>query len=141
MTYAELVARAERFARRLRAAGAGPERVVALLLPRSADLVVAELAVAWTGAAHLPLHPDWPAERIRAVLATVGAVALVRAPDADTRTYGPVPVLHPPAASAPEATAVPQAPCASAPEAPEAPPAPASPAPARVRHVHLGLDR
>ncbi|WP_030297979.1 non-ribosomal peptide synthetase [Streptomyces sp. NRRL F-5681] len=127
VTYAELVARAERFARRLRAAGAGPERVVALLLPRSADLVVAELAVAWTGAAHLPLHPDWPAERIRAVIATAGAVALVCAPDADTRTYGPVPVLQPPAASAPETRAVPQAPPASAPDAPEAPPAPASP--------------
>ncbi|WP_371627472.1 amino acid adenylation domain-containing protein [Streptomyces sp. NBC_01116] len=93
--YAELVARAARFADRLRAAGAGPEQVVALLLPRSVDLVVAELAVAWAGAAYLPLHPDWPAERVRTVLGAAGAVALVCRSGADTAAYGPVPVLHP----------------------------------------------
>ncbi|WP_435598917.1 amino acid adenylation domain-containing protein [Streptomyces anulatus] len=101
VTYAELVARAARFAERLRESGAGPEKVVALLLPRSVDLVVAELAVAWTGAAYLPLHPDWPAERVRTVLDAAGAVALIRRPGADTAAYGPVPVLHPPVDHAP----------------------------------------
>ncbi|MFF0505035.1 amino acid adenylation domain-containing protein [Streptomyces fimicarius] len=100
VTYGQLVARASRFADRLRAAGAGPESVVALLLPRSVDLVVTELAVAWAGAAYLPLHPDWPAERIRTVLGTADAVALVRRPGTDTDAYGPVPVLHPPAEDA-----------------------------------------
>ncbi|WP_097972572.1 non-ribosomal peptide synthetase [Streptomyces sp. gb14] len=95
VTYAELVVRAARFAQRLRETGAGPETVVALLLPRSVDLVVAELAVAWTGAAYLPLHPDWPAERIRTVLGTAGAVALICRPGTDTAAYGPVAVLHP----------------------------------------------
>ncbi|MFD4591889.1 non-ribosomal peptide synthetase [Streptomyces rubiginosohelvolus] len=95
VTYAELVVRAAQFAQRLRETGAGPETVVALLLPRSVDLVVAELAVAWTGAAYLPLHPDWPAERIRTVLGTAGAVALICRPGTDTAAYGPVAVLHP----------------------------------------------
>ncbi|MFF8467088.1 non-ribosomal peptide synthetase [Streptomyces griseus] len=101
VTYAELVARAARFADRLRDAGAGPEQVVALLLPRSVDLVVAELAAAWTGAAYLPLHPDWPAERVRTVLGAAGAVALVAGPGSATAAYGPLPVLHPPADHAP----------------------------------------
>ncbi|NEC21712.1 condensation domain-containing protein, partial [Streptomyces parvus] len=101
VTYAELVARAAEFAQRIREAGAGPETVVALLLPRSVDLVVAELAVAWAGAAYLPLHPDWPAERIRTVLGAAEAVALICRPGIDTDAYGPVAVLHPDGGSTP----------------------------------------
>ncbi|MEW2067867.1 amino acid adenylation domain-containing protein [Streptomyces sp. NPDC007346] len=96
VSYGELATRAAGFARRLRVAGAGPERVVAVLLPRSVELVTTELAVAWTGAACLPLHPDWPAERIRTVLGASGAVALVCLPGADTAAYAPPPVVHPP---------------------------------------------
>ncbi|MFI7892145.1 amino acid adenylation domain-containing protein [Streptomyces sp. CACIS-1.16CA] len=101
VSYAELVARAAEFAQRIREAGAGPETVVALLLPRSVDLVVAELAVAWAGAAYLPLHPDWPAERIRTVLGAAEAVALVCRPGTDTDAYGPVAMLHPDGGSTP----------------------------------------
>ncbi|WP_326779377.1 non-ribosomal peptide synthetase [Streptomyces sp. NBC_01445] len=63
LTYAELDARANRLAHRLVAAGAGPERLVALTLPRSPDLVVALLAVLKSGAAYLPVDPDYPADR------------------------------------------------------------------------------
>ncbi|MEU6629544.1 amino acid adenylation domain-containing protein [Streptomyces parvus] len=101
VTYAELMARAAEFAQRIREAGAGPETVVALLLSRSVDLVVAELAVAWAGAAYLPLHPDWPAERIRTVLGAAEAVALICRPGTDTDAYGPVAVLHPDGGSTP----------------------------------------
>ena len=51
LTYAELDARATTLARALLARGAGPERVVAVALPRSADMVTALLAVLETGAA------------------------------------------------------------------------------------------
>ncbi|WP_344867030.1 amino acid adenylation domain-containing protein, partial [Planomonospora alba] len=68
LTYGELNARADRLARLLRRRGAGPEQVVALLLPRSAGLVVAVLAVAKTGAAYLPVDPGYPAERITMML-------------------------------------------------------------------------
>ncbi|MFF2355002.1 amino acid adenylation domain-containing protein, partial [Kitasatospora sp. NPDC058115] len=69
LDYAELDARADRLAARLRAAGAGPDTVVALALPRSAGTVVALLAVLRSGAASLPLDPEYPAERTAAMLA------------------------------------------------------------------------
>ncbi|WP_316528802.1 non-ribosomal peptide synthase/polyketide synthase [Kitasatospora brasiliensis] len=68
LDYATLDARAERLARRLIARGAGPERLVALRLPRTADLVVAVLAVWKAGAGYLPLDPALPEERVRHLL-------------------------------------------------------------------------
>ncbi|MEU4213729.1 amino acid adenylation domain-containing protein, partial [Streptomyces sp. NPDC026206] len=64
LTYAELGARAGRLAARLSGVGVGPERVVALVLGRSVESVVASLAVQMAGAAYLPVDPDYPAERI-----------------------------------------------------------------------------
>ncbi|MEU7574881.1 amino acid adenylation domain-containing protein [Micromonospora sp. NPDC049240] len=64
VTYADLNARANRLARLLVAHGAGPERLVGLLMPRSVDLIVALLAVNKTGAAYLPADPGFPAERV-----------------------------------------------------------------------------
>jgi amino acid adenylation domain-containing protein/non-ribosomal peptide synthase protein (TIGR01720 family) len=84
LTYAELNARANRLAHRLIGQGAGPERFVALVLPRSTDLVVAVLAVLKTGAAYLPLDPDYPAERINGTIADARPVAVLDAlPDTD----------------------------------------------------------
>ncbi|MEU7134378.1 amino acid adenylation domain-containing protein [Streptomyces sp. NPDC046261] len=77
LTYAELDARANRLARHLIALGAGPERLVALALPRSADMVVAMLAVLASGAAYLPVDPAHPAGRIRLVLDDAGPALLV----------------------------------------------------------------
>ncbi|OXM62114.1 non-ribosomal peptide synthase/polyketide synthase [Amycolatopsis vastitatis] len=83
MTYAELTARANRLSRLLLRHGAGPERVVALVLPRSADLIVAQLAVAKAGAAFLPVDPDQPAERIAFMLADARPVLVVTRSSAD----------------------------------------------------------
>ncbi|GAA1797265.1 amino acid adenylation domain-containing protein [Actinomadura chokoriensis] len=63
-TYGEVNARANRLAHRLVEQGVGPEQFVALALPRSADLVVAILAVLKTGAAYVPIDPDYPKDRI-----------------------------------------------------------------------------
>ncbi|MFE6775878.1 amino acid adenylation domain-containing protein [Streptomyces sp. NPDC057702] len=98
--YAELAARAAAQARPLRAAGAGPETVVGVLLPRSPELVTSLLALAWCGAGYLPLHPSWPADRCRSVLAAAEAVALI-APADDTRAAeiaAGLPLLPPPTA-------------------------------------------
>ncbi|MGW6732432.1 amino acid adenylation domain-containing protein [Streptomyces sp. NPDC055013] len=64
LSYRELDERASRLARSLIARGAGPERVVALGLPRSADFVIALFAVLKTGAAYLPLDLDHPVDRL-----------------------------------------------------------------------------
>ncbi|MFC9894897.1 amino acid adenylation domain-containing protein [Nocardia sp. NPDC127579] len=69
LTYAELDQRANRLARTLIAQGAGPGRLVAVVLPRSLDLVVALLAVVKTGAGYVPIDPAYPADRIAYVLA------------------------------------------------------------------------
>ncbi|WP_324612825.1 non-ribosomal peptide synthetase, partial [Streptomyces specialis] len=68
LTYRELNARANRLARRLIDAGAGPERFVAVALPRSAEQIVAVLAILKTGAGYLPLDPDHPEHRVRLML-------------------------------------------------------------------------
>ncbi|MGW0697975.1 amino acid adenylation domain-containing protein [Streptomyces sp. NPDC002867] len=65
LTYAELDAHINRLARLLLARGAGPEKAVALALPRSIDMVAALFAVLRTGAAYLPLDLDHPADRLR----------------------------------------------------------------------------
>jgi amino acid adenylation domain-containing protein len=77
VSYAELEARANRLARRLRARGAGAGRVVAVSLERSLELPVAFLAVMKSGAAFLPVDPRDPAQRRRRVLADAGAVVLL----------------------------------------------------------------
>ncbi|KAB2345061.1 non-ribosomal peptide synthetase, partial [Actinomadura rudentiformis] len=68
LSYGEVNARANRLARHLVAQGVGPEQFVALKLPRSADLVIAVLAVLKSGAAYVPIDPDYPADRIAYML-------------------------------------------------------------------------
>jgi amino acid adenylation domain-containing protein len=76
LTYAELDDRSARLAARLRALGAGPGTLVGISLPRSAEVVVAVLAVLRTGAAYVPLDPGHPADRV-AYTATDANVRLV----------------------------------------------------------------
>ncbi|MFE6848379.1 amino acid adenylation domain-containing protein [Streptomyces sp. NPDC057686] len=64
LTHGELHGLAEALAERLRERGAGPGVLVRVCLPRSAELVVAVLAVLRAGAAYVPLDPDHPAERL-----------------------------------------------------------------------------
>ncbi|MGO1056271.1 amino acid adenylation domain-containing protein [Crossiella sp. CA198] len=75
LTYAELDARSDHLAQRLLADG--PHDLVALALPRSAELVIAVLGVLKAGAAYLPLDPDYPEDRIRLLLADARPTALV----------------------------------------------------------------
>ncbi|WP_346780017.1 AMP-binding protein, partial [Streptomyces sp. S3(2020)] len=77
LSYRELDQRADRLARHLLAAGAGPEQLVAIAMERSADLVVALLAVLKTGAAYLPLDPRHPRARTESILADVSPVTVL----------------------------------------------------------------
>ncbi|PNV30840.1 non-ribosomal peptide synthetase, partial [Streptomyces sp. DH-12] len=86
LTYAEVDRRANRLAHALLRRGAGPDQVVALALPRSAELVVALLAVLKSGAAYLPLDPDHPAGRLAYVLEDARPALLLTTLSTDSRT-------------------------------------------------------
>jgi len=77
LSYGELNARANRLARYLIGLGVGPERLVALALPRSTQLVVALLAVVKAGAAYVPVDPAYPAERVEFMLADARPVLVL----------------------------------------------------------------
>lgn len=64
LTFGQLEEKANQLAWRLKAAGAGPGTWVGILLERSVDLVVALFAVVKSGAAYVPLDPDYPQERL-----------------------------------------------------------------------------
>ena len=64
LTYRELDDRAASLAARLRLRGVGPGHIVGLCLGRGIELVVGLLGIAKTGAAHLPLDPDYPRDRL-----------------------------------------------------------------------------
>jgi hypothetical protein len=77
MSFGELGGRVSRLARWLIAAGAGPEVPVAVLLPRSADSVVALLAVLTAGAMYVPVDLSYPAERVRFMLADAAPAVVI----------------------------------------------------------------
>ncbi|WP_189986854.1 AMP-binding protein, partial [Streptomyces capoamus] len=77
LSYRELHARANRLARVLIGRGVGPERIVALALPRGVEQIVALLAVLKAGAAYLPVDPAYPAERIAYMLGDASPALLL----------------------------------------------------------------
>ena len=94
MMYRELDGAANRLAHLLAAHGAGPGAFVALLFSRSADAIIAILAVLKTGAAYLPIDPGLPAARIGFMLADAAPIAAVTTADLRARLDGSgVPVI------------------------------------------------
>ena len=68
LSYGELNKRANRLAHILVEEGIGPEHIVAVALPRSAEMVVGLLGILKCGAAYLPIDVDYPAERLAFML-------------------------------------------------------------------------
>ncbi|MEU6679766.1 AMP-binding protein [Streptomyces sp. NPDC046925] len=87
VSYRELDERSSRLARSLRGRNVGPETVVAVAMPRSADLVVALLGVVKAGGAYLPIDPALPADGIRSAVEGASASLLLT----DATTSGPLP--------------------------------------------------
>ncbi|MEU2155826.1 condensation domain-containing protein, partial [Streptomyces sp. NPDC019396] len=85
LSYAELESRSRRLAETLQGLGAARERYVAVAMERSADLVVALLAVLRSGAAYLPLDLRSPDPRLRAILDTARPCLLLTDPSAHRR--------------------------------------------------------
>ena len=113
LSYRELDEASGRLAGLLAGYGAGPEQVVAVLLERSAELVIALLAVLKAGAAYLPVDPEYPADRVGFMLADARPVlAVVQAGTAGLIPDGvPALVLDDPATQAAAAARGPAGPC------------------------------
>jgi non-ribosomal peptide synthetase-like protein len=77
LTYRELDARSDAIRRGLLADGLGPGDVVGLWMPRGVEALIAQLAIAKTGAAWLPFDAEAPADRIAACLADADARAVI----------------------------------------------------------------
>ena len=87
-SYRELDEAANRLAHLLAGRGVGRGGCVALLLERSAEAVVAILAVLKTGAAYLPIDPVLPAARIGFMLDDAAPVAAITTADLWSRLDG-----------------------------------------------------
>ncbi|MGC4746981.1 non-ribosomal peptide synthetase [Micromonospora sp. DT201] len=81
LTYAQLGERVNQTARHLVARGAGPDDLVAVVLPRSLDSLVAMLAIMQSGAAYLPIDAGYPAQRIAFALGDARPVLIVTSTD------------------------------------------------------------
>jgi natural product biosynthesis luciferase-like monooxygenase protein len=81
LSYAALDAAANRLAHVLRGMGVGPDVLVALCVPRSADLVIAALAIQKAGGAYVPLDPAYPADRLAIYIEDSAAPIIVARSD------------------------------------------------------------
>ncbi|HEX5739767.1 MAG TPA: MupA/Atu3671 family FMN-dependent luciferase-like monooxygenase, partial [Hydrogenophaga sp.] len=77
LTYAELNARANRVAHRLRGMGVQPGTLVGLYTPRSLELLIGALAIQKAGGAYVPLDPAYPADRVALYIEDSGAPVIV----------------------------------------------------------------
>ncbi|MCK9776010.1 amino acid adenylation domain-containing protein [Pseudomonas syringae] len=64
LSYAQLNARANQLAHRLRESGVGPDVLVGICVERSLELVIGLLAIVKAGGAYVPLDPDYPEDRL-----------------------------------------------------------------------------
>jgi amino acid adenylation domain-containing protein/thioester reductase-like protein len=94
LSYAELNARANQLAYYLTSQyGAGPEQIVAVALPNGPELIAALLGILKSGAAYLPIDPEYPADRIETMLATARPLCLITASTQPVATSAAVPCL------------------------------------------------
>ncbi|MDO9025799.1 non-ribosomal peptide synthetase, partial [Zwartia sp.] len=77
LSYAALERASNQLARHLIAQGLGPDKIAAVLLNRSPEMVVAMLAILKAGAAYLPLDPEYPTQRLDFMLTDSQAAVLL----------------------------------------------------------------
>jgi hypothetical protein len=126
LTYRELDARATRLARHLRARGVRRGAYVGLCLERTAELLVAVVAVLKAGGAYVPLDPGYPVDRLAYMAADAGLGVLVT--EEQVRRDTPLPAAHVVSVDGPDAAAIAaesDAPLAAEPDADAGPEDPA----------------
>ncbi len=77
LTYRDVEQRSDELARRLLSLGFGPKARVGVFVNRSADLVIAPLAILKAGSAYVPLDPTYPPGRLSQIIEQSGLVAIV----------------------------------------------------------------
>lgn len=77
LSYRQLNSRANQLARLLVEKGARPGEKVGVLVSRSAEMVVALLGVLKSGAAYVPLDPEYPRERLEFMAGDAGLCCLI----------------------------------------------------------------
>ncbi|MGY2180315.1 non-ribosomal peptide synthetase [Pseudomonas agarici] len=90
LSYAQLNARANRLAWRLREQGVGPQVRVGLALERSLEMVIGLLAILKAGGAYVPLDPEYPLERLKYMIEDSG-IGLLLSNSALLAALGPLP--------------------------------------------------
>ena len=135
ITYTELNRRANQLARQLRARGAGPDRLVAIDMERSLDLAIAIIATLKAGAAYLPLDPAYPRERVAFMLGDAQPVVVLTHAARLSGTpadFALAAALRRRGARGDRGTGR---------DEPRPVRTPAASATARIRHLHLRIDR
>ena len=94
LTYGELDRRADHLARRLVRLGIGPDVPVAILMERSADLIIALLGILKAGGAYVPLSPEDPAARLADMLDDTRAPVIIADRRHREAAIGPAIVVH-----------------------------------------------
>ncbi|WP_255507392.1 condensation domain-containing protein, partial [Mycolicibacterium sp. 018/SC-01/001] len=100
VSYGELDAWSDRYAARLRERGVTAGAVVGIRLPRCPELIVALVATTKTGAAFLPLDPDYPPARLDHMIADAAPAVIIDditdiAAAQHDSTPDPLPPVHP----------------------------------------------
>jgi amino acid adenylation domain-containing protein len=88
-SYGTLQRRAHQLAHRLRDLGAKPNTLVAIVMEKGWEQVAATLGVLGSGAAYLPIDPEWPVERIHHLLRQGEARLVLTQPQVDARLSWP----------------------------------------------------
>ncbi len=77
LSYSELNSLSNKLAYKLRSNGLKPDDIVAVMLNRSPEILVAILGVLKAGGAYLPIDPDYPEKRIEYMLNDSGVKTLI----------------------------------------------------------------
>jgi iturin family lipopeptide synthetase A len=94
ITYGELNEKSNRLAHLLIEKGTKPDTIVAIMMERSIDMIIAILGILKAGGAYMPIDPDYPEERINYMIADSAAKILMTS-DAINRVPTPHLSSHP----------------------------------------------